>query len=211
MFISSRQFSFIILFALAFVSVQSFVSQTKLLYSRPKLHHATLSMISEGSDIPTGVIVDLVENTDAEPCSFNNAQDLGEVLRSHSKAVIFGVPGAFTPTCSAQHLPGFIEKADEIRAKGVDEIYCLSVNDRFVMKAWAEATPGCIEKGIKMIADGNAEYTSALGVVKDGTGSRMGLRAKRFAAIIEAGRISSMKVDEKGMVETSAEKILELL
>ena len=140
----------------------------------------------------------------------NEKVDLGSVLSSHKKAVLFAVPGAFTPTCSAQHLPGFIAKANELKSKGVEAIYCLSVNDRFVMRAWSEATPGCADS-IKMIADGNADYTKALDLVKDATGSTMGIRSKRYAAIIENGKITSLQTDEKGLVNSSAEKILELL
>eukprot|EP00638_Chattonella_subsalsa_P008412 CAMPEP_0117762954 /NCGR_PEP_ID=MMETSP0947-20121206/18304_1 /TAXON_ID=44440 /ORGANISM="Chattonella subsalsa, Strain CCMP2191" /LENGTH=169 /DNA_ID=CAMNT_0005584477 /DNA_START=194 /DNA_END=703 /DNA_ORIENTATION=+ len=168
-------------------------------------------MISPGSDVPTGAIVDIVETTEEEPLRMNKDQDLGELLKAHNKAIVFGVPGAFTPTCSAQHLPGFISNIETLKAKGIEEIYCLSVNDRFVMKAWGEATPGCAESGIKLVADGNGEYTGLLGLVKDASGSRMGLRCKRFAAIIEAGKVAVLNVDEKGMVETSAEAMLQLL
>lgn len=101
--------------------------------------------------------------------------------------------GAFTPTCSAQHLPGFIEQAAALKAKGVEDIFCLSVNDRFVMRAWAEATPGCVSSGIKMVADGNGDYTKALGLTRDASGSRMGLRSKRYAAVVENGKITMVR------------------
>ncbi len=110
-----------------------------------------------------------------------------------------------------QHLPGFIAQADALRSKGVTDIFCLSVNDRFVMRAWAENTPGWAKSGIKMVADGNADYTSALGLTKDATGSRMGVRSKRYAAVLEFGTLKSLNVDEKGMVVSSAEAILAAL
>lgn len=95
-----------------------------------------------------------------------------------------------------------------MKAKGVEDIYCLSVNDRFVMRSWAEATPGAVASGIKMVADGNGELTAAMGLGRDATGSRMGMRSKRYAAIIENGKVSVLNVDEKGMVNSAAEVVL---
>jgi peroxiredoxin len=138
----------------------------------------------------------------------NEAHDLGTALKSSKKAVLFAVPGAFTPTCSAQHLPGFIAQAAALKARGVEDIFCLSVNDRFVMRSWAEATPNCVASGIKMVADGNGEFTAALGLTRDVTASRMGLRSKRYAAVIENGKVTLLNVDEKGLVNSSAEVIL---
>lgn len=100
---------------------------------------------------------------------------------------------------------------DVLKSKGVEAVYCLSVNDRFVMRSWAEATAGCVASGLQMVADGNGAYTAALAMSKDATGSRMGVRSKRYAAIVENGVITSMNVDEKGMVNSSADKIIELL
>ena len=154
--------------------------------------------------------MDLIAKKDGPVCDMNEKVDIGNLLSSHKKCVLFAVPGAFTPTCSAQHLPGFIAKATELKSKGVEAIYCLSVNDRFVMRAWAEATDGCVD-AIKMVADGNADFTKALDLVKDATGSTMGIRSKRYAAIIENGKITALQADEKGLVNSSAEKILELL
>eukprot|EP01041_Mallomonas_annulata_P011244 gene11244-23517_t len=169
-------------------------------------------MATVGQEVPSGVLVDIVETSTGDaPCKMNEAQDLGSILKAHKRAVLFAVPGAFTPTCSAQHLPGFISKSEEFYAKGVEAIYCFSVNDRFVMRSWAENTPGCVESKIKMVADGNGDFTAALGLTKDATGSRMGVRSKRFAAIIENGTIMTLNIDEKGLVESSAEKMLALL
>lgn len=133
-----------------------------------------------------------------------------DALFAGKKVVLFAVPGAFTPTCSAKHLPGFIEKADEIRAKGVDEIVCMSVNDAFVMKAWGEDR-GAGDK-VRLIADGNGDLTKALGLEFDGSGIGFGLRSQRFAAIVENGVVKKLAVDAGGKFEvSSAEAILAAL
>ena len=118
------------------------------------------------------------------------------------KVVLFAVPGAFTPTCSNQHLPGYIEHADEIRAKGVDEIICMSVNDAFVMGAWAKDR-GAGDK-VRLVADGNGDLTKALGLEMDGTGIGFGLRSQRFAAVIDDGVVKKLAVEEPGKFEKSA-------
>jgi glutaredoxin/glutathione-dependent peroxiredoxin len=112
------------------------------------------------------------------------------------KVVLFSLPGAFTPTCDAKHLPGFVERADEIRAKGVGAIACLSVNDAFVMKAWgkAQGTDGKVD----MLADGNAEYTKALGLELDATGFGMGIRGQRFSMVIDNGVLKQLNIEPKG-------------
>lgn len=125
------------------------------------------------------------------------------------KVVMFAVPGAFTPGCSVTHLPGYVVNADKIKAKGVDTIVCLSVNDAFVMSAWGKASNA---EEILMLADGNAELTKTLGLEMDGTGFGMGTRSRRYAMIVEDGKISHLAVEPAGGVDVSAaEKILELL
>ena len=128
-------------------------------------------------------------------------------LFSGKKVVVFGVPGAFTPTCSAQHLPGFIEKAAEIKSKGVDTIACLSVNDVFVMDAWQKANSA---DDIQMLADGNAEYTKALGLELDASGFGMGTRCQRFALVVDDGTVSQVHVEAAAadLKASSAESIL---
>lgn len=126
------------------------------------------------------------------------------------KTVLFAVPGAFTPTCSARHLPGFVEKADEMKAKGVDQIACLSVNDAFVMGAWAENANavGVVDP----LADGNGEFTKAVGLEMDGTGFGMGKRSQRYAMIVDDGVLKELFVEEPGAFEvSSAEFVLEKL
>jgi len=126
------------------------------------------------------------------------------------KVVLFGVPGAFTPTCSAKHLPGFVEKAKQIKAKGVNSIICLSVNDAFVMDAWGKAQHA--EGTVTMAADGNAEFTRALGLEFDASKFGMGVRAQRFALIVDDGVVKGAYVEAPGKFEvSSAEAILKKL
>ena len=123
------------------------------------------------------------------------------------KVVLFSVPGAFTPTCDAKHLPGFVEKAGEIKGKGVDSIACLSVNDAFVMKAWGKAqnTDGKVD----MLADGNGEYTKALGLDFDASGFGMGTRGQRFSLVVDNGVVKQLNVEAKGEFKvSSAEHVL---
>lgn len=129
-------------------------------------------------------------------------------LFADQKIVMFAVPGAFTPTCSAAHLPGFVVHADEILAKGVDRIVCMSVNDAFVMDAWGKASNA---DQILMVADGNAEFATALGLEADFRNFHMGIRSKRFAMVVKNGVVESIAVDEKGLEKTSAEAILTVL
>lgn len=124
------------------------------------------------------------------------------------KVVLFAVPGAFTPTCSNAHLPGFVVSADDIKAKGVDTIACMSVNDAFVMGAWGQSQNA---ENILMLADGNGELTSALGLELDATGFGMGARSKRFAMIVEDGVVSLLNVDSGALEASSAEAILAAL
>jgi glutaredoxin/glutathione-dependent peroxiredoxin len=122
------------------------------------------------------------------------------------KVVMFAVPGAFTPGCSVTHLPGFIVNADKIKAKGVDTIACIAVNDAFVMGAWGASQNA---EELLMLADGNAELTNALGLVLDATGFGMGKRSKRYAMIVDNGVVSHLAVEPAGGIdESSADKIL---
>lgn len=127
---------------------------------------------------------------------------------SGKKVVLFAVPGAFTPTCSAAHLPGFVVNYDQIKEKGVDTVACMSVNDVFVMDAWEKDQNA---ETLLMVADGNADFAEALGLDMDGTGFGMGVRSKRFAMIAEDGVVTALEVDEKGFEKSSAENILSLL
>lgn len=133
-----------------------------------------------------------------------------EDLFRGKRAVLFAVPGAFTPTCSDYHLPGFVELADEIRARGVDLIACVAVNDHFVMDAWGKARE--VGDKILMLADGNGDFTRAMGMVSDISRFGLGVRSRRYAAVIEDGVVKTLSVDQPGRFEvTSAEKIFEAL
>ena len=125
------------------------------------------------------------------------------------KVVLFAVPGAFTPTCSQAHLPGYVVNADEIKAKGVDSIVCLSVNDAFVMDAWGKDGNA---DALVMAGDGNGEFTKALGLEMDGSGFGLGTRSQRYAMIVNDGRVAKLAVEAAGALEVSkAEAILEAL
>ena len=132
-----------------------------------------------------------------------------ESLFSGKKVVLFAVPGAFTPGCSNTHLPGYVVNADKIKAKGVDSIICMSVNDAFVMHTWGETQNA---EALIMLADGNGDLTEALGLTLDTRGFGMGQRSQRFAMIVENGSVTSLNVEPKGGINvSSAESILALL
>jgi glutaredoxin/glutathione-dependent peroxiredoxin len=116
--------------------------------------------------------------------------------------VLFAVPGAFTPTCDARHLPGFVEHADALRAKGADTIACMSVNDVFVMKAWGKSSG--VDGKVLMLADGNADYAKSLGLTLDASKFGMGLRAQRFAMVVKNGVVTQLHIEAPGDFKVSA-------
>jgi peroxiredoxin len=121
--------------------------------------------------------------------------------------VVFSVPGAFTPTCDARHLPGFVQHAAEFKAKGVDTVACMAVNDVFVMKAWGKAS--AVDDKVLMLADGNGDYAKALGLEMDATGFGMGIRGKRFALVVKDGVATGVFVEGPGEFKvSSAEHVL---
>ena len=117
------------------------------------------------------------------------------------KVVVFGLPGAFTPTCSAKHLPGYVESAAAIKAKGVDTIACLSVNDAFVMDAWGKDQK--VGDKVLMLADGNADFAKALGLELDLVANGMGVRCKRFSMLVDTGVVKSVNIEKPGAFEVS--------
>jgi len=126
------------------------------------------------------------------------------------KVALFSVPGAFTPTCSARHLPGFVEKAGEFRAKGVDEVACTAVNDAFVLHAWSNEAHA--DGKVTMLSDGNGEFVQALGLGMDGSKFGMGQRGQRFSMIVDDGVVEQLNVEEPGAFEvSSADYMLERL
>lgn len=122
---------------------------------------------------------------------------------------LFAVPGAFTPTCSQRHVPGFLSHADELCRLGVDEIFCVSVNDPFVLRVWAEQL-GADER-VRFLSDGNASFTHALGMERDMTSAAMGIRSKRYAMLVEDGVVRWLGVDESGLEQAAAETLLAAL
>lgn len=131
-------------------------------------------------------------------------------LTRGKKVVLFSVPGAFTPTCSMKHLPGFVENVDALKQKGVDDVICMSVNDAFVMGAWGKAQQATGK--VRMIADGNGELAKALGLTFDGNAFGMGLRSQRFALIVEDGKVTEALIEPGGgLTVSSAESVLSKL
>ena len=122
------------------------------------------------------------------------------------RIALFSVPGAFTPTCSARHLPGFVERAEELRAKGVDEIACTAVNDAFVLAAWARSAGA--EGKVTMLADGNGDFAEALGLTMDGSKFGLGKRGSRWSAIVEDGVVRELNVEEPGAFSVSSAEFL---
>jgi len=128
-------------------------------------------------------------------------------LFADKTVVLFSVPGAFTPTCDARHLPGFVQHAAEFKAKGVDTVACMAVNDVFVMKAWGKAS--AVDDKVLMLADGNGDYAKALGLEMDATGFGMGIRGKRFALVVKDGVATGVFVEGPGEFKvSSAEHVL---
>jgi glutaredoxin/glutathione-dependent peroxiredoxin len=126
------------------------------------------------------------------------------------RVALFSVPGAFTPTCSARHLPGFVEKADDIRAKGIDEVACVAVNDAFVMQAWGEQAGA--DGKVTMLADGNGDFAKTLGLTMDGSKFGLGLRGQRWSAIVNDGVVEQLNVEEPGAFNvSSADYLIERL
>jgi glutaredoxin/glutathione-dependent peroxiredoxin len=133
-----------------------------------------------------------------------------EDLFQGKRVVLFALPGAFTPTCSKAHLPGFVVKADAIKQKGIDQIVCLSVNDAFVMHAWGKDQN--VDGNILMLADGSAEFTKAIGLDDDRTANGMGIRSRRYAMLVEDGVVKALNVEQPGEFKVSdAETILKAL
>jgi peroxiredoxin len=149
--------------------------------------------ISVGDKIPD---VKLVKATESGPEAVQSSDYF-----AGKRVALFSVPGAFTPTCSAKHLPGFVEKAGELRAKGIDEIACTAVNDAFVMGAWNKAAGSA---DITMLADGNGDFAKALGLTMDGSGFGMGTRGQRFSMVVNDGTVEQLNVEVPGDFNVSS-------
>lgn len=163
--------------------------------------------IAIGESLPEGRLSEYID-TETEGCSLgpNNFQ-VAELTKG-KKIAIFGVPAAFSPTCSDNHLPGYLQNAAAFKAKGVDEIWCVAVNDPFVMGAWGRAnkTAGVV----RMMGDGSAGFTKALGLEFDLTKAGMGVRSQRYSMLVEDGVVKQLNVEKGGKLDVStAEKLLE--
>lgn len=157
-------------------------------------------MIAVGQKLPNATLYEFLDEA-SEGCSIGpNAFEV-EKLTAGKKIVIFALPGAFTPTCSAQHVPGFVEHFDAFKAKGVDEIWCISVNDPFVMGAWGRDLK--VAKKVRMLGDGSAEFTKKLGMEFDLIARGLGVRSQRYAMIVEDGVVKTLDLEAPGKFEVS--------
>lgn len=157
-------------------------------------------MLKVGDRLPAGALQEFIE-VEGEGCSLGpNVFDIAAATAGKTVAV-FGLPGAFTPTCSAKHVPGYVEQAQALRAAGVDEIWCVSVNDAFVMGAWGRElkTAGAV----RMMADGSADFAKATGLTLDLTSRGMGLRSQRYSMLVVDGVVKSLNVEAPGKFEVS--------
>ena len=157
-------------------------------------------MIKVGDRLPAGEVQEFIE-VEGNGCSIGPNKFKVEDATKGKKIAIFGLPGAFTPTCSAKHVPGYVEKYNDLKAAGVDEIWCVSVNDAFVMGAWArdQKTNG----KVRMLADGSADFAKATGLTLDLTGRGMGLRSNRYSMLVKDGKVASLNVEAPGKFEVS--------
>ena len=157
-------------------------------------------MIKVGDSIPHTTLMEYSE-VEGEGCSIGpNAVDVAKATAGKTIA-LFALPGAFTPTCSAKHVPGYVEKYDALKAAGVDEIWCVSVNDAFVMGAWArdQKTNG----KVRMLGDGSADFTQGTGLTLDLTARGMGLRSNRYSMLIKDGKVVTLNIEGPGKFEVS--------
>lgn len=157
-------------------------------------------MLKVGDKLPSATLQEFIE-VEGNGCSLGpNSFDIAKSTAG-KKIAIFALPGAFTPTCSAQHMPGYVQKAAEIKAAGVDEIWCVSVNDAFVMGAWGrdQKTAG----KVRMMGDGSAEFTRATGLTLDLGARGMGLRSQRYSMLVDDGVVKSLNVEAPGKFEVS--------
>ena len=157
-------------------------------------------MIKVGDTLPAGTLMEYSE-VEGEGCSIGpNAVDVAKATAGKTVA-IFALPGAYTPTCSAKHVPGYVQGFDELKAAGVDEIWCVSVNDAFVMGAWARDQKTGTK--VRMLADGSADFTRATGLTLDLTARGMGLRSNRYSMLVKDGKVATLNIEGPGKFEVS--------
>jgi glutaredoxin/glutathione-dependent peroxiredoxin len=166
--------------------------------------------IQVGDKLPAGTLHESTAFDDANACPLPPVAVEIEALTAGKKVVIFGLPGAYTPTCSAKHVPGYIEHFDALKAKGVDEVVCMAVNDGFVMAAWGREQHATGK--LRMLGDGSAAYTKALGLELDLTARGMGVRCQRFSMLVEDGVVKTLNIEAPAKFEVSgADTILKQL
>jgi len=156
-------------------------------------------MIKVGDALPDATLMETTEF--GEACPLSPKPVAAAAAAAGKRVVIFGLPGAYTPTCSAKHLPGYVARLDDLRARGVDEVWCLSVNDAYVMAAWGQ-DQGAIGK-VRMLGDGNAELTTKLGLEVDSTKSGMGVRSRRYSMLVDNGVVKQLNLEQPGKFEVS--------
>ena len=156
--------------------------------------------IKVGDKLPDGQLQEFIE-VETAGCSLGPNTFKVSDLASGKKIVIFGLPGAFTPTCSAKHVPGYVQHYDALKRKGVDEIWCISVNDPFVMGAWGRDQHS--NGKVRMMADGSADYTKKLGLELDLTARGMGVRSQRYSMLVDNGVVKSLDIEAPGKFEVS--------
>ena len=157
-------------------------------------------MLKVGDRLPSGSLQEFIE-VEGNGCSLGPNSFEIDKLTAGKKIAIFALPGAFTPTCSAKHVPGYVEKFNELKAAGVDEIWCVSVNDAFVMGAWARDQKS--DGKVRMLADGSAAFAQATGLTLDLTARGMGLRSNRYSMLVKDGKVSALNVEAPGKFEVS--------
>lgn len=156
--------------------------------------------IKIGDRVPDGALGEYVE-TATDNCAIGpNSFQVADMVKG-KKIALFAVPGAFTPTCSEQHLPGYLEHHDQLKAKGIDEIWCVSVNDPFVMGAWGRDQQ--VNGRVRMLADGSGEWTSKLGLSFDLSARGLGVRSQRYSAILDDGVVKQLNIEQAGKLEVS--------
>ena len=165
--------------------------------------------IKVGDKLPAGTLSEFIE-VETAGCTVGPNTFKVEDLTRGKKVAIFGLPGAFTPTCSAKHVPSYVANYDALKAKGVDDIICMSVNDAFVMGAWAKDQKTGVK--VRMMGDGSGQYTKALGLELDLVARGMGVRCQRFSALVDNGVVKTLNVEAPGKYEVSgAETMLSQL
>jgi peroxiredoxin len=167
----------------------------------PRLNmERNIRMIKVGDTLPAVSLTEYVP-FEGEGCAVGpNAVKLPDAVQGKTVA-IFAVPGAFTPTCSEKHLPGYLEQLDALKAKGVDEVWCVATNDAFVMGAWAKASDA--EGKIRFMGDGSAEFTKAIGLTLDLTARGLGVRSTRYSMLVKDGKVAQLNVEEGGALKVS--------